>query len=73
MGVLLSDDAGAEVAFDVDVEEGGDAAYRHGCAVLCLDGSEVAEVEPLDCFTGVGGGAGDVVAVGKCHLLHLAE
>ena len=41
---------GAEIAFDVDVEEGRNTADRHGSTVLILDGCEVSEVNILHCF-----------------------
>ena len=73
LGLGLGDFAGLEVALDVDVQEGGDAAHGHGGAVLGLDGGEVAEVEPLDGLGGVGGRLGDVVAVDLGHLLHALQ
>ena len=62
-----------EVAFDIDVEEGRDAAHAHGGAVLRLDGGKVAEIEPLEGFAGVGGGLRDVEAVACGHHLHGLE
>ena len=50
LSVGLGDLAGLQVALEVHVEEGGDAAERHCGAVLALDGSEVAHVGPLHCF-----------------------
>ena len=73
LGLGLGDLAGLEVALDVDVQEGGDAAHGHGGAVLGLDGGEVAEIEPLDGLVGVAGGLRDVVAVDLGHLLHALE
>ena len=70
---LLGDLAGLEVALDVDVEEGRDAAHGHGGTVLGLDGGKVAEVEPLDCLMGIGCRLGDVVAIDLGHLLHALE
>ena len=63
----------SEVAADVDVEEGGDAADAHRCAVLRLDRGQIAEVEPLDGFLGILGRRRDVVAVDLGHLLHLLQ
>ena len=62
-----------EVAADVDVEEGGDAADAHRRAVLRLDRGQIAEVEPLDGFLGILGRRRDVVAVDLGHLLHLLQ
>jgi hypothetical protein len=52
----LGQHAGLEVALDIDVEEGGDAADRHGGAVLLLHRGEIAEIEPLHRFARVGAG-----------------
>ena len=57
----------AEVALDVDVEEGGIAADAHRRAVLIFDGGEIAEVQPLDGLLRVLGGAGDIEAVLRRH------
>ena len=73
LGLALGQGAVVEVALDVDVQEGGDAADAHGRAVLGLDGGQVAEVEPLDGLLGVFGRLGDVVAVNFGHLLHPLE
>ena len=69
----FGDDAVFQVALDVDVKEGGDAAKAHRSAVLRFDGGEVGEVGPLYGFFGVGGRAGDVIAVAGGHVFHLAE
>ncbi len=47
LGILLGEGALVEIALDIDIEECRDTAYRHGCTVLCLHGTEVTEVEPL--------------------------
>ena len=73
LGFGLGDLAGGKVTLDVDVQEGGNAAHGHGGAVLGLDGSQVAKVQPLDGFLGVGGRLGDVVTVSSGHLLHALE
>ena len=73
LGGFLGEDAGLQVALDVDVEEGGRAAQAHGRAVLLLDGREVAEVDGLDGLAGALGGLGDVVAVHLGHFLEAAE
>ena len=65
----LGERALGEVALEVDVEEGGGAAERHGRAVLLLDRGQVGEVQPLDRLPRGAGRAGDVVAVGRRHLL----
>ena len=71
--LAFGDDAVFQVAFDVNVEEGGNAAKAHGGAVLGFDSGEVAEVSPLYCFFSVGGRAGNVVTVSSSHFFHLAE
>ena len=70
LGLLLGEDAGAQVALDVDVQERAHAAEGHGRAVLLLDGGQVRKIGPLDGLAGVGRGVGDVAAV---HLRHLAQ
>ena len=73
LGLALCEDAAVQVALDVDIQEGGDAAHAHGGAVLSLNGGQIAEVQPLDGLLRVGGRLGDVVAVGGGHLLHALE
>ncbi len=34
--------AALEVALGIDIQEGGSAAQAHGCAVLFLDGGQIA-------------------------------
>ena len=46
----LGEDAVSEVALEIDVEERGDAAERHGRAVGLLDRGEIAEIGPLHGF-----------------------
>ena len=62
-----------QVALEVAVEEAGEAADRHGGAVLRLHGGQVAEVGPLHSLVRVGGRAGDVVAVGGGQVLQLLQ
>ena len=73
LGLGLGELASLEVALDVDVQEGRDAAYGHGGAVLGLDGSKIAKVEPLHGLVSVLGGRGDVKAVNLGHLLHALQ
>jgi len=73
LGLALGQGAVRQIALDVDIQEGGDAAHAHGSAVLGLDGGQVAEVQPLAGFLGVLGGLGDVAAVGLGHLLHALQ
>ena len=40
---------------------------------MLLDGAEIAEVQPLDCLTGVCCGLADIDAVEKGHILELSE
>ena len=69
----LSKGAFLKVAGDVDIEEGRNTTYGHCCAVLCLDGCQIAEIEPLNCLTGVLSRLTDVVAIDFSHLLHLLQ
>ena len=73
LSLALGQDTLVQIALDVDVEEGGDAAHAHGGAVLGLDGGQIAEVEPLAGLFCVLCGLGDVVAVGLGHLLHALQ
>ena len=63
----------AQVALEVNVKEGGNAAEAHCRAVLLLDGGKIAEVSPLHGLAGVLRRTGDVEAVGGGHLLHVGE
>jgi len=73
LGLALGQGAVVQIALDVDVQEGGDAAHAHGGAVLGLDGGKIPEVQPLAGFLGVLCGLGDVAAVGLGHLLHALQ
>ena len=73
LSLALGQGAVLQIALDVDIQEGGDAAHAHGSAVLGLDGGQVAEVQPLAGFLGVLGGLGDIAAVGLGHLLHALQ
>ncbi len=71
--LFLGHQPGFEVALEIDVEEGRDAAQRHGRAVLLLHAGEVAEIEPLHGFLRGGRRSGNVEAVFGRHFLELAE
>ena len=58
-----------EVAFEVNVEEGGYPADRVRRAVLLLDRAQIAEIKPLHRLFGVHSGTGDVAAVLRRHGL----
>ena len=62
-----------QITLEVAVEEAGETTDRHSGTVLGLHGSQVAEVGPLHGLVRVGGGAGDVVAVGGGQVLQLLE
>ena len=62
-----------QIAFDINVQEGRNAAHAHCRAVLRLNGGQVTEIEPLNRFTGVCGRLRNVVAIGQRHLLHFFE
>jgi len=73
LGLGLGQDALIQVALDVDIQEGGDTANAHGSAVLGLDGSQIAKVQPLHSLLGVGSGQGDIIAVSSGHGLHIVQ
>ena len=54
--LLFRQRALAQVALDIDVQEGRDAADAHRRAVLRLDCCEVAKIQPLNGFLRVAGG-----------------
>ena len=67
LGAGLVQRAFAQIALDVDVEEGRDAADRHRRAVRLLDGAEIGEIGPLDRLLGIRGRARDVAVVELGH------
>ena len=73
LGFAFCERAVLEVTFDINVEEGRNTANAHGGTVLCLDGREVAEVEPLEGFAGVGSRLRNVETVALSHHLHGLE
>ena len=62
-----------DVLLDEDVEEGADTSDRHGCSVLVLDGSEVAEVYELHSLACVLCWASDIETVVGAHLHEALE
>ena len=62
-----------QVTLNVNIQESGDTADGHGGAVLRLDGSQVAEIEPLNSFASVLSRDGNVKAVVSGHFLHLHQ
>jgi len=73
LGLALGEAARLEVALEVDVEEGGDAAQRHGGAVLLFHRRQISEVEPLHGLAGGAGRGRDVEAVAGGHGLELLQ
>ena len=73
LSLALGQDALVQIALDIDVEEGGDAAHAHSGAVLGLDGGQIAEVQPLAGFLGGLCRLRDIIAVGLGHLLHALQ
>ena len=62
-----------QVTRHVNIDEGRNTANAHSGTVLRLDGSEVAEVEPLHGFAGVHSRLRNVIAVNLGHGLHAFE
>ena len=69
----LVQNAGLEVALDVDVQEGRDAPDRHRRAVGFLDRAEIGEVRPLECFLRIRSGLRYVETVEFCHRGEVLE
>ncbi len=70
---LLGECPIGQIAADIDVEEGGNSADAHRGAVLCLDGSKVAKVQPLHSLLRIHSRLGDIEAIGGRHLLHALQ
>ena len=62
-----------QVALDVDIEEGRDAADRHGRAVRLLDRAEIGEIGPLHGFVRVRGRPRDVAVVELRHRREIVQ
>ncbi len=73
LGPCLVESAALQVALDVDVEEGRDAADRHGGTVGLLDRTEIAEIGPLHRLAGVRGRVRDVEPVLLGHLRQIGQ
>ena len=69
----LGQGAVVQIALDIDIQEGGDAAHAHGSAVLGLDGGKIPEIQPLAGLLGVLCRLRDIIAVGLGHLLHALQ
>ena len=63
LGAGLVERSFLQVSLDIDVEEGGDAADRHGGAVRLLDRAKIGKIGPLDGFLRIGCRARDVEAI----------
>ena len=70
LDLLLREGSKRKVALRVDIQEGGGTSQRHGRSVLFLHRRKIAEIGGLDGFLHVGGGTGNVTAVGGRHFLH---
>ena len=73
LSLLLGEHAVPDIAFDVDIVEGGGTAVGHGSAVLGLNSSQITEIGGLHGFLGGLCRAGNIAAVGSGHLLEFAE
>ena len=62
-----------QVSLEVDVQECGDAADRHGGAVLFLHRGKVGEVQPLHGLAGRAGGPGEIEAIALGHYQELVQ
>ena len=71
LDLLFGEDAVAQVALGIDIQEGGGAAQAHGSAVLLLDSSEIGKVNSLNRFLNIRGGLGDIAAVNTRHGFQL--
>ncbi len=60
----------AQIALKINIQERRDPAHRHGGAVLRLDRGQIAKIQPLHRFLGVGCRSGNVVAIRSGHFLH---
>ena len=73
LDLLLGEQAAAQVALGIDIQERRGAAQGHRRAVLLLDGAQIAEIQPLDRFLHIARRAADVKAVAGGHLPQLPQ
>ena len=55
---------------NINIQEGRDSANRHGSTILCLDGCQIAKVQPLYCFMGILCRCRNIIPIQGSHLLH---
>ena len=73
LSLFLSQGSVSKVSADVDIQESGDTTNAHSCAVLGLDGCQIAEVQPLNCLFGILCRLGNIEAVSRCHFFHCLQ
>ena len=67
---FFCDDALIQISLEINIKEGRDTSYRHGCTILGLDGCQITKVKPLDRLFCILCRSGNVIAVNGCHLFH---
>ena len=73
LSLLLGEGTVLEVTLDVDVEEGADTSDGHGGTILILDGTQIAEVRPLDSLACVLCRTCHIETISGTHALELLE
>ena len=70
LDLLLGKGTCGKVSLCIAVKEGGSTAKAHCRTVLLLHRTQISEVNRLDCFLHIGGGLGNIAAIGCSHFLH---
>ena len=59
-----------KVSFNVDIKECGNTSNTHCGTILCLDGSKISEIQPLECFFCIFCRFGNIITIRSSHLFH---
>ena len=62
-----------QISLHVNIQESSHTAHTHGCTVLCLDGSQIPEIQPLNCFFSVLCRFWDVISIAHSHFFHIGK
>ena len=73
LSFFLSQDACCDIFFNINIKESRNTSDTHSCTVLCLDGSQISEVQPLNCFFCILSRLGNIISVRLSHFFHFLQ
>ena len=73
LSFFFSQDACCNIFLNINIKESRNTSDTHSCTVLCLDGSQISEVQPLNCFFCILSRLGNIISIGLCHFFHFLQ